>query len=485
MNTLKMKQTKYLLVCILCLFLCRLAYSAVEQANLVAGNLIMINDNAGWCWYQDEKIIYDPATGCVLTCTTANHRGIDGSSRNADIDVTSFNIATGKCSRAVMSKKPFCNGQGDDHNMGALWIRPDGRYIAMYAVHNDPNRKSYYRISTNPGDGSNWQAEQYCHWPSIGNPDAEGEITYSNLLYLSAEGNSKGRLYNIGRESRRSPNIAYSDDWGQSWKYGGKLSLTKTTSSYSNGYYKFKSNNIDRIDFICTEHHPRDYNTNIYHGYIKGGKSYNSFGKVIDSNIFDENAPSPEDFTPVFVSSPEDGINDANEYHRAWTVELERGSGGELYALFTTRFGTQIADNRPGDADHRLFYARFDGRKWQTTELAKMGRGLHNIEQDYTGLGTIHPNNPNMIYISTPFDPRNGKALGKHEIFKGISKDKGKKWQWTQITSNSTMDNIRPAIPNWDNKHTAVFWLRGDYPWQRDYNLSLVGLIDSPDETCK
>ncbi|MBN1393158.1 MAG: hypothetical protein JW947_10195, partial [Sedimentisphaerales bacterium] len=270
---------------------------------------------------------------------------------------------------------------------------------------------------------------------------------------------------------------------GQNWKYGGKLSLTKTTTSYSNGYYKFNSNNIDRIDFLCTEHHPRNYNTSIYHGYIKAGKSYNSFGKIIDSNICDENAPSPEDFTPVFLSSPEDGTNDANEYHRAWTVELERGSNGNLYALFTTRFGTKIADSLPGDADHRLFYASFDNNKWQFEEIAKMGPGLHKGEQDYTGLGTIHPDNPNLIYISTVFDPRDNNILDKHEIFKGIRKDN--KWRWSQITKNSTVDNIRPAIPKWDSSHTAVFWLRGDYPWQWDYKLALVGIVEQKNETTK
>ncbi len=467
-------KTAYLLVCVFIVLLQSLPCSA-DNRDWVAGDLIILNDNAGWCWYQDEKIIYDPAQNTILACTTANHLGVDGKNRNANIDVVSFSIATGQCTLAVMGNKPYINGKGDDHNMGALWRRPDGRYIVMYAIHNDASRNSYYRISTNPGDACNWQPEQILNWQKIGDPVSQGDITYSNLLYLSAEGCGKGRLYNIARGSKRSPNIAYSDDWGQSWKYGGKLSLTKTESSYSNGYYKFNSNNIDRIDFLCTEHHPRNYNTSIYHGYIKAGKSYNSLGKIIDSNIFDENAPAPEDFSPVFLSSPEDGINDANEYHRAWTVELERGTNGNSYTLFTTRFGTKIADSLPGDADHRLFYASFDNDKWQFEELAKMGPGLHKGEQDYTGLGTIHPDDPNLIYISTVFDPRDNKILDKHEIFKGIRKDN--KWHWSQITKNSTVDNIRPAIPKWDSSHTAVFWLRGDYPWQWDYKLALVGII--------
>ncbi len=458
--------------------------SPARPVDLVAGNMIMINDNAGWCWYQDEKIIYDPAVGSVLTSTAANYLGIGGIPRDGDIDTMAFNIATGSRTRIIMGDHPSY-GYGDDHNMGALWIRPDGRYLHMYTGHNESTRNNYYRISSFPHDAGAWDPETYYNWYAVGNPDFSASVTYSNLLYLVNEGTGMGRLYNISREAQLSPNIAYSDDWGETWHYAGKLSLTKTGTSYSNGYYKFVSNGRDRIDFIGTEHHPRDYNTSVYHGYIKGGKSYNSFGAVIDSNIFDEVAPAPEDFTPVFVASPEDGINDSQEYHRGWTTEIQLDGQGRPVVLYTTRYGTQIADSRSGDADHRLFYARFDGSQWQSTELAKMGRGLHNGEQDYTGLGAIHPNNPDIIYISTPFDPRNNAVLGNHEIFKGITRDQGASWQWTQITFDSTVDNLRPAIPAWDANNTAVFWLRGYYPWQRDYDETLVGLIDRLGESSK
>ena len=157
--------------------------------------------------------------------------------------------------------------------------------------------------------------------------------------------------------------------------------------------------------------------------------------------------------------------------------ELERDAQGNLYVLFTTRYGTNIASNRPGDADHRLFYARFDGAQWHTTELAKMGGPLYFSEQDYTGLGAIHPDNPNLIYISTTFDPRDNTPLSKHEIFKGTTGDHGATWQWTQITFDSTVDNLRPAIPKWDAQHTVVCWLRGDYVTQRDFDQTLVCLL--------
>jgi hypothetical protein len=447
-----------------------------EPGDKVIGDLVMINDNAGWCWYQDEKVIFDSLTGTLITSTIGNALGYQGPTRDACIEASSLQLFTGKRTRVFMGKR---GDRGDDHNMGALWIRPDGRYIHFWTGHNDSSRNSFFRISSTPHDPAAWGPEQFFNWRTIGNPDTSGNITYHNVHFLPAEGSS-GRLYNITRESQRSPNIGYSDDYGDSWHYGGKLTLTQTASSYSNGYLKFCDNGADRIDFITTEHHPRDYNTSIYHGYIKGGQSFNSFGAVVDTNIFDEIAPAPEDFTPVFISSPEDGMNDHVEYHRAWTIELERDISGGLYALFTTRYGTNIASNRSGDADHRLFYARFDGSQWHRTELGKMGGPLYFSEQDYTGLGAIDPNDPGTIFISTNFDPRDSAPLPKREIFKGVSSDQGLTWHWTAITSGSTVDNLRLAIPRSDARPRIVCWFRGDYVTQRDFDQTLVCLVENP-----
>jgi hypothetical protein len=118
-----------------------------------------------------------------------------------------------------------------------------------------------------------------------------------------------------------------------------------------------------------------------------------------------------------------------------------------------------------------------------------MGTGLHTPEQDYTGIGCIHPNNANLIYISTNFDPRTDVNVGKHEIFKGVTSNNGSSWAWTQITTDSTVDNLRPAIPKWNADNTAVFWLRGYYPYlvsgpapQSNYDEVLVGMIDRENE---
>ena len=65
-----------------------------------------------------------------------------------------------------------------------------------------------------------------------------------------------------------------------------------------------------------------------------------------------------------------------------------------------------------------------------------------------------------------------------YELFKGTTTDSGATWKWSPITFNSTVHNIRPIVPKWDNAHTALLWLRGSYGTYTSYNMDAVGLID-------
>jgi hypothetical protein len=440
-----------------------------SAADRVAGNMILLNDNGGWCWYQDERSLYDAQAGTILFNSTANYLGYGGEPRDGDIDTVSFDPATGARKRFIQAKLPFRGGNGDDHNMGAVWKRADGRYLVAYCDHLDTSRNTRFRISTNPHDNTAWNPEFTFNWgPS-------GDVTYSNLLFLSAEGSDQGRLYNFTRGQSRDPHFSYSDDQGNTWTYGGRLSSQPTSLGYSNGYYKFITNGVDRIDFICTEAHPRDYDNSIYHGYIQGGKSYNSHGVEIDANIYDTTGPAPQAFTQVWQTQ---GVS-ATTLHHGWTTELEYDAAQRPVILFTNRYGNTVVDGHAGAGDHRIFYGRFNGTTWSTTQLGRVGQLFHTGEQDYTGLGCIHPNDPDTIYISTYIHPATNVefASKKREIFQGKTTDNGTTWNWTQLTFNSTVDNARPIIPSWDADHTALLWWRGYYPWQRDYDLSVVGMM--------
>ena len=112
--------------------------------------------------------------------------------------------------------------------------------------------------------------------------------------------------------------------------------------------------------------------------------------------------------------------------------------------------------------------------EWHEQEIGFAGKRLYAGEDDYTGLGAIDPQDTRVVYVSSDADVVNGQPLisaadGKrhHEIFRGATHDGGKTCQWTSITSNSTMDNLRPIMPVWPERRTALVWMRGTYSKNR------------------
>ena len=460
-----------LLVCAATLLGCAPAAEedpALPSTDAVAGNLVLVTSNGAWCWYQDERVVVDEEAGRIFLGSVAHGSGVGGAARNGDVDVSSFSLRTGERRHATLRDSLVASGgRGDDHMAPALWQRPDGRLLAMYAGHNN-DFLSRYRRSRSPHDITEWSPEQTFDWDRRIAGGSDMEVTYSNLLHLSAE----DRLYNFARTDNRSPNVMVSDDGGESWTYGGKLTYTDETVGYVNGYFKYASNGVDRIHFVATEHHPRDYSNSIYHGYVEDSASYASDGTLVDENIFDQDAPPPDAFTEVFGAGT---VVEGDTMTHGWTVDLHLGPDGRPYTVFQTRANGSTRD-------HRFFYARYDGTEWRTHHLGKAGPGLDDREQDYIGLIALDPNAPNTVYASTPIDPRSGDSLGTREIFRGVTPDQGATWRWTALTRNSEAQNLRPVVPDWDTSHTAVFWYRGRYQWQHDYDAAIVGLIDRPGE---
>ena len=449
-----------------------------------------LHRNGGWCWFQDPRVVVDNETGKVVFATIANVDGIDGASLDANIDVTTFDPGSGEVHTSTVGNIPT-HERGDDHNVAAIWQRPDGKFLTVYTGHcyglgwggrphgSDKTPDTFYRISKRPHDATQWDDEQIFRWPShdpVG--DGRNGVTYSNLHYLADEGGEKGRLYNIARASGQIWQIATSDDWGET---GPIAAISRCHPeggrAYSNGYMKFCSNGRDRIDFITTEAHPRDYNNGVYHGYIQNGQSFNSQGELVDADTFSQAGPTPEAFSQVFAP----GEMTAGEAHTAWTVELGRTAQGELVALFLSRFGDEVGPlhvTKPmaGTADHRIYFATYHDGQWQYQELAKMGAGLLDTEEDYTGLGAIDQQHGRRVYISTPIDPRNDTKLAHHEIFCGECDVDSGTWSWTAITQNSNADNLRPLLPSLANGSSLLLWLQGRYVHQTHYSTTVQAL---------
>jgi hypothetical protein len=314
------------------------------EGDAVAGPLVLITSNGAWSWFQDERAIADTAAGRLVVGAVAHGKGIGGASRNGDVNVHSFDLQTGERRHATLRDGLLApNDQGDDHMAPALWQRPDGRLLAMYAGHNNDFR-SRYRRSRAPHDITAWGPEQPFDWDERIPGGSDMEVTYSNLLHLSAE----DRLYNVARTDNRSPNIMVSEDGGETWAYGGKLTYTEQQVGYVNGYFKYATNGVDRIHFVATEHHPRDYSNGLYHGYVEDSASYASDGTLVDPNVFDEDAPPPDAFTEVFGAGT---VVAGDTMTHAWTIDLHLGPQGRPYTVFQTRANGSTRD-------HRFFYAR-------------------------------------------------------------------------------------------------------------------------------
>jgi BNR repeat-containing family member len=432
-------------------------------ADRVAGNLIQFNENGAWCWYQDPRLVVDPANQTLLVSSVATEEGFDGKNRGGDVDVVAYHFDSGARERFVLHQ---AFEPQDDHNAAALLIRPDGKYLAVYARHNHDN-VTYWRVSTKPHDVGDWGDEQSFDWSdAIKAAKAHSHVTYSNLFYLPAE----GRTYDFSRAINDDPSILISADQGNTWSYAAKL-LTEEKLGYVNGYTKYTSNGKDRIDFITTEHHPRDYNNSIYHGYIQGGKLHQSDGTVVDEDIFHSSGLPQTELTRVFSAN---SMFEGTIMTHAWTMQVGLDPAGQPIALVSAR-----ADDQPENSnfsDHRFFYCRWDGKQWQANELAKAGACLWDAEQDYTGLATLDPNDPNVVYVSTTVDPRNGAKLARHEIFTGRTSDLGKSWSWTAITLDSSIDNLRPlAVASGDS--TVLVWFRGTMSRSQHYDSAMVGVI--------
>ena len=457
--------TRYFAIfCCLCLYV-MISFSQTAR-DIVKGNLIQFNDNGAWCWYQDERAIIDIKSGKIILGSCASGPGVGGFPRSGDLESVIYDINTGSYKKYTLKEGDaifYC----DDHNTPAFLRRPDGKYLSIYTAHFG-DTSSYYRIY----DNGIWSPEKSFNWKKMRPGGSNFQTTYSNIFYLSSE----NRVYNFVRGNNKSPNFMVSSDYGDTWTYGGQLS-TNANIGYNNGYYKYCSNGIDRIDFICSDYHPRDFNTSIFHGYISNGKMYKSDGTLIDDNIFDTlNIPSSDKMTMVFAGGTV--INNQTMY-RCWNTDVYRYDDGTIATVITARVNNDVGGSSNDiNPNHAFIYCRFDGSKWNSTYLCDAGLKMFASEQDYTGLATISPIDPNTIYISSTYDPRDNTSLGVHEIFKGVTSDKGNTWSWTPITQKSIRDNFRPIMPIWDKNNSALLWWRGTYTNAQTYDAAIVGLFD-------
>jgi hypothetical protein len=275
-------------------------------------------------------------------------------------------------------------------------------------------------------------------------------------MRLSAE---PGRVYLFHRGVGLDPNYLYSDDDARTWHYGGRLFHGR--GGYS-PYVKYANNGRDTIHIVATEDHPRNFDTSLFHAFIRGGNLYYSDGRLLSPLPTNSNTSLHAwDLTRVYQAGPT---------NVAWMTDIQLDHAERPVVLFTVQRDGAGLPMGAGGLDHRFHYARWTGTRWDVHEIAYAGTRLYPGEDDYTGLGAIDPRDCRIVYISTDADPVGGRPLiskanfrRHHELWRGLTADEGKSWTWTAITSNSSTDNLRPLVPAWNDRRTALVWMRGAY----------------------
>lgn len=429
---------------------CAALAAAELPADFVAGNLRTLNDNGAWSWFMDERaIVHD---GQLIVGSVRSVRDFDGGQSDpnwGNVELAIHDLQQGDTQRVVLDS----HFEQDDHDNPGLVALPDGRILAVYTRH-ATERKVFCRISS-PHDPLTWSPVQTIVTPGKDSPPYSGDnVTYSNLFRLDA-----GRIYNFYRGFDYDPNYMFSDDDGQTWQLGGRL--MKGLDGYG-PYAKYAFDGDKTIHFVATEDHPRLYDNNLYHGIIRDGNVLHSDGSRLGPLQVGTDTPiTVSDLTRIFSGDPG---------NTAWMTDLELDDKQQPVVLFTVQKDGRGLGRKQGGLDHRFHYARWDGTAWQQHEITYAGERLYPGEDDYTGLAAIDPRNTNVVFISTDADPETGTPLVStgdskrhHELFRGETTDGGASWQWTPITANSTMDNLRPIVPKWNDSRTALVWMRGDY----------------------
>ena len=431
--------------------------------NYVAAALIRLNDNGAWSWFMDPRAIVNEGKLIIGSVRAVGSNQANSSDpRWGNVEVAAYDIETGKVDTTVLHP----HLEQDDHDAPAFLVRRDGRYLAVYSMH-ARERRMYYRVSE-PHNPLAWGPASVVETPGDNADYAGNNATYANLFRMP-----NGRIYNFIRAFKHDPNYMYSDDDGSTWTYGGRWLYGK--GGYS-PYLKFAYDGKGTLHFVATEDHPRNFDNSLYHGYLRDGTLYHSNGKAVGTLSTSTDATiATWDFTKVFAGDPD---------HVAWMADIDLDRNDRPYVLFSTQNDGRGLPRGQGGMDLRYHYARWNGTAWHTEEIAYAGTRLYSGEDDYSGLGALDPNNPDIVYISTDADPVTGAPLisgadGKRhrELFRGERSTSGK-WTWTPFTRDSTVDNLRPVIAKWEDRRTAIVWMRGAYVHNHgEWYSSLVAAI--------
>jgi hypothetical protein len=422
---------------------------------------LVLNDDGGWCWFQDERALI---VGDELVFGTVAAGRHDPGRRGA-VEATGVDLRTHATTRFRLSATPIARKDTyDDHAAPAFAVRGDGRLLAVWAGHGFDDR-ILSRVSTRSGDPSSWSDER------VFVPSPSSRVTYSNLHRLAGE---HGRVYDFfrGLDDRFKPSLAWSDDDGDTWTAGGVV-IDVPAAFRHRPYVKYASNGRDTIHVVYTEGHPRDFDNSLYHVFYRDGRLHRSDGAKIRGLA--EGLREPAEGTCIFHGDPADV---------AWAADVALDGEGRPFVAYSVQKDSAGLPPGQGGQDLRYRLARWNGQGWDDGEVAFAGSRLYAGEDDYSGGIALVPGDPTTVFLSTNADPESGRPLlsaadgRRHwELYRGTRRGGAARWSFTALTKDSTLDNLRPVVPQAAGREPFVLWLRGRYRAYTDYELEVVGLL--------
>lgn len=428
-------------------------------------NFATLTTDGAWTWYNDPRALFHNGKlyfGYVKA----------GNGKSA---LSVFDLSSGRTTN--LWESGFT--QLDDHNNPGLLAKQDGKLLSIYSRHISDQYYSYRTANSGtPTNAAGWNAEQNI-------PNSGASMTYANPIQLAGEG---GKIFNFCRNQNFNPTVFTSMDGGSNWS-APQLFIQTGAGGTIRPYVKYSSDSLSRIDFLYTDGHPRDIANSLYHLYYEGGAFFQTDGTFVKSYA---NLPLLHDsgergaviyqYSEVEPADPNDHIPTG----RAWCWELARQSNGAPVCVFTVQRDNVTGPTSGVDDRIYYYYARWTGTNWQKRFIAQAGRPLYAAEDDYAGGICIDPVEPDVIYLSSnaqhPFDLSDTinvplSTSQRYELWRGTTGDGGLTFTWSQITSNSVVDNLRPYVPRRQGGERCVLWFRGSYASYTSYACSIVGLF--------
>lgn len=219
-------------------------------------------------------------------------------------------------------------------------------------------------------------------------------------------------------------------------------------------YLKVGKNGSNRIDLVCTDGHPNETSTSIWHFYYSAGAFYKSDGTPLGAPPF-----NVSDLTKIYDGSSV----------KSWMWDVRPDASGNPVVVYAT-FPSILTD-------HRYNYAKWNGSAWVSHEICRAGGTIYPIgddsEQYYSGGICIDPGNVNSVYCSIETGEsgthRNG---GTFQIWKATTRNDGANWSKRQLLKSQD-DCFRPFKPPGSNK---LLFVRGPYSAWTNFATSIASL---------